>query len=231
MRTWCAHTEVASPGGTTRDTGAAVSRPGGCLSVAGAACTPVAIRAGWVPTATVVAGGTAADELTKTGGGGGGGAAAPVSSAGKGRSEAGVAPSCSPGGCLSPDWAAAELAAAAAAAAALALACWAARTSGGMGVAAAAVLGTVCTRTFPPPAAAPTFWGAAAASWAAAARSTVMRVPVEICMMSTVVVETLVVGQVVRRKVLTRWARPELASRNEVLCRQLCKDCRENELR
>jgi hypothetical protein len=117
--------------------------------------------------------------------------ASPVARAGNGRSDAGdsLAP-CRPGGCFRPDAAAASLAAAAADAAAAALACWAARTSGGIGVAAGAPLPTVCMRKSPP-LPAPWFpllfpllsWGAAATSCATAARSTVTKVRVDRCIL------------------------------------------------
>lgn len=68
----------------------------------------------------------------------------PVARPGKGRSETGDSLACKPGGCLRPVAAAASFAAAMADAAAAALDCWAARTSGGIWVAAGAVLTAVC---------------------------------------------------------------------------------------
>jgi fatty acid desaturase len=114
----------------------------------------------------------------------------PVARPGNGCSEAGDSlAACRPGGCFRPDAAAASLAAAAADAAAAALACWAARTSGGIGVAAGAPFPTVCMRKSPLPA--PWFpllfpllsWGAAATSWATAARSSVTKVLVDRCIL------------------------------------------------
>lgn len=163
------HTEVSTRlggfGGGANETGVSALRPGGCL--------------GGSP--GVAAGGAAAGESASAGGA----VSAPVASAGRGDSEVGEASACCrPGGWRRPDAAAAELAAATAEATASALACWAARTSGGMGVGAVSLFAAVwIRRVFSSAAAGLSLicWGVAVASRAATVRRTATKVLAESC--------------------------------------------------